>query len=70
MQKDLFLFLVLRLLVGIVDFLQVVQLQSEVLLCVLSDVVESEVFTIFLRLEIEVVKKLYKSFVELSDFNI
>ena len=47
-QKDFFLFLVLRLLVGIVDFLQVVQLQSEVLLCVLRDVVESEIFAIFL----------------------
>ena len=70
MQEDFFLFLVLRLLVGIVDFLQVVQLQSEVLLCVLRDVVESEVFTIFLRLEIEVVKQLDKSFVELSDFNV
>ena len=69
-EQDLFGLLRSRLFVGVVDFDKVVLLLLKKDFSVLNGIEKIEVFAVFVRFEVKVVKKLHKTFVELSNFDV
>jgi len=74
MQKNLLSFLVLffltGLFVGLLDLIKILLLLVEKNLSILDSVVQVEVLSAFIRLEVKVVKQFDETLVELSDFNL
>lgn len=74
MQKNLLSFLVLLFLtglfVGLLDLIKILLLLVEKNLSILDSVVQVEVLSAFIGLEVKVVKQLNETLVELSDFNL
>jgi len=69
-EEHFLLLLALALLVALIDFLQVVTLLFEELLGFLDGIEEVHIPSVFFRFQIQVVKKLHQTLVELSDLDL